>query len=144
MWTLKTSVLISYNRIFENRAFRIISYCVALEVGLWGVACFVGTFLQCMPFQKIWDRDLPGACINYPRLFILYSSLNLVTDAIIVIMPIPVIWRLQMAREKRVTVSIMFGLGGIVIVASAMRLATAGNFDVVDFPCAYTVKHLDL
>lgn len=135
MWTLKASVLISYNRIFENRIFRLASYGVGTAVSLWGLACTIGAFTQCIPLKKLWDPTVTGACVDYSRLFIFYSTLNLITDFIIVVMPLPIIWRLQMPREKRITVCVMFGLGGIVVVASAMRLASFNNFNVLDITC---------
>ncbi len=41
------------------------------------------------------------------------SAMSMVQDVIIVVLPIPVVWRMNMDMRKKVGVGIMFGLGGM-------------------------------
>ena len=36
---------------------------------------------------------------------------NMVLDIVVVVLPMPVLWRLQMSRERKAALSCIFGLG---------------------------------
>lgn len=66
----------------------------------------------CTPVQKTWNLAImEGACINRTPVFIATAVLNMVTDISILVLPIPMIVKLQMSRAKKVGLICMFGVG---------------------------------
>ncbi|KAM0799831.1 hypothetical protein BDR22DRAFT_822202 [Usnea florida] len=47
---------------------------------------------------------------------------HIVTDAMLLIFPMPLVWKLQMRRSQKVMLTVVFALGGFVTVMSAVRL----------------------
>jgi hypothetical protein len=58
--------------------------------------------------------------MNLPLMIVLYS--NIVLDFIVVAMPMPYLWRLQMSIRKKIMIMLMFSGGLFVVVVSIMRL----------------------
>ena len=56
---------------------------------------------------------LPGHCIDQSLFITLASVFYMLTDFAIYLMPIPVIWRLQMTGRRRLEISIVFLIGGL-------------------------------
>lgn len=66
----------------------------------------------CTPVQKTWDLTvLEGSCIDRTPVFIATAVLNMVTDICLLVLPIPMIAKLQMSRAKKVGLICMFGVG---------------------------------
>lgn len=53
----------------------------------------------------------PGHCGPSTELWIVAGSLNIVTDVIVLVLPMPYLVRLEMTMYKKVTLMITFGLG---------------------------------
>lgn len=62
-----------------------------------------------------------GTCLNITALLISTAVLNIFTDIGILILPMPIVWRLQIQRSQKFAVSGVFLLGGFVCVASIVR-----------------------
>lgn len=52
-----------------------------------------------------------GSCINQTALYIATAALGAATDLIILIMPIPMVFGLRMARSQKIGLIFMFALG---------------------------------
>ena len=74
----------------------------------------VSTF-GCRPIVATWDLTrLPGAvCMNQLTKYMALSVLNIVIDVITLVLPIPVVARLQMSRRRKITVCGIFATGGL-------------------------------
>ncbi|CAO1599702.1 hypothetical protein XANCAGTX0491_003418 [Xanthoria calcicola] len=123
---IKLSILLFYRRLFprENTTARWRtchwSLCIA-SVGVGVIQCF-GIAFQCTPVAYFWDRTIPGGhCINMMAFFRFANIANLLTDILILAMPIPIVWSLRLDRQKKFGVCGLFLLGGFVCVASIMR-----------------------
>ena len=49
-------------------------------------------------------------CIEY-KTVLAYGSMNFISDVIIFILPLPMVWRLQLSRESKIGVTFVF-MGG--------------------------------
>ncbi|KAI1758790.1 hypothetical protein GGR53DRAFT_515863 [Hypoxylon sp. FL1150] len=58
-------------------------------------------FFGCHPIKKKWQPDLEGECINSTAADTFYGACNMTTDLIIAIMPLTMIWKLQIATTRR-------------------------------------------
>lgn len=109
-WT-KTSVLLMYYRIFRLPYFKKMAWIVGAIVWAW-VICITFLFIFiCVPVQKLWYEDLPGRCINQVGTWISNAASTLFTDLVILLMPIPQIWKLQLRTAEKIGLTLAFSLG---------------------------------
>ncbi|CAI7641208.1 unnamed protein product [Penicillium discolor] len=120
---VKISILLFYRRIFGMTY--PIWFCMFLSVGYF----FSGwiTFLSyCRPVSYYWTQfedPSGGKCVfNVYPFFITQAAVNMVTDVLILVVPIPILWNLQMKRAQKILLSGIFLVGGIVCIASLIRI----------------------
>ena len=65
---------------------------------------------QCSPRNRGWNREIPGKCIGEYNI-IYTAGFNVISDTIILILPLSRIWRLQMSTRKKIGVSLIFSTG---------------------------------
>ncbi|KAF3768156.1 hypothetical protein M406DRAFT_231609, partial [Cryphonectria parasitica EP155] len=119
----KLSILATYLRIFTERSYRIISYLVGAVIVCAAVAGVITSLASCRPFSARWNLQLYSTnCIDAPRYWQGMSVPNILTDLIMLVLPMPVVWKLQMARKQKLALTVILLLGSIGIVASIIRL----------------------
>lgn len=119
-WT-KLSLLLMYYRIFRHEYFKKMAWGVGAFVWAW-VICITFIFIFiCVPVRKLWYPQVPGRCINQVGTWISNAASTILTDLVILIMPIPQIWKLQLRRTEKVGLTLAFSLGFFVVFASAYR-----------------------
>ena len=69
------------------------------------------SFLFCHPIAFNWDKSIDGTCTDPSLAYLMAAITNLLIDAIIVLLPIPVLWTLQMPLFQKVAITGMFSLG---------------------------------
>jgi len=79
----------------------------------WAIACVAGVIFSCNPVNGFWDRSIPSTCIDSTKFFIGNAVPNMVTDTAILVLPVRMVWRLQMSKKRKVAVSGMFLLGSL-------------------------------
>jgi hypothetical protein len=78
------------------------------------LSVIVETFVLCKPVQYNWDKTIQGTCDkNIMVAYILSGSTNLLLDVIVVVLPMPVLWKLRLPWGKKIAVMAMFGLGAL-------------------------------
>ncbi|KAI0426553.1 hypothetical protein F5Y09DRAFT_59965 [Xylaria sp. FL1042] len=132
MTLVKYSTLIFYWRIFSTkRSIRLPILILAAVTTLWGIAIILVTSLQCLPTSAIWERydpihPLPQAkftCpINVSNFVIGNAVPNIITDGLIVLLPIPYVLSLQLRLSQTIALAGTFLLGLLVTLTSILRL----------------------
>ena len=109
----KLSLLALFLYIFgtPNRTFSLICYGVGFAVVSYCGSCAIATLFACSPESATWNRNIPGKCIDLIALDITIGALNLFTDSVIFILPIPILLRLQTSRRTKIELLIVFGTG---------------------------------
>ncbi|GFF25556.1 hypothetical protein IFM61606_09489 [Aspergillus udagawae] len=128
----KLAVLALYYRIFVTLKFRIVVLTTAVFVILWLMTMEILLGLQCRPISRFWDPDVPGKCLNLVEFTYFTNVINLVTDIWIFSLPLPVIFKLQMSRNRKIALSFLFSIGLATCAISAARLSvviTQGSSD---------------
>lgn len=133
MGSIKASILVLYHRVFfVSRRFTKM---------LWGIGIFVfaysgilggASLIQCLPLKHIWDRSAKGFCLRIPLAATILAVFNFLTDVIILIMPMPILWRMQMQTKEKYQIMGMFLLGGFVSFCSLYRTIIIHEEDWVD------------
>lgn len=119
-WTimiLKISILLQIMRIFvpARRGNELMFWTTTILIGATFVFYLIEFFLdilKCSPRERAWNPTIPGHCIFRTNL-IYRASFNVISDVVILALPIAKIWRLQMPRERKIGVSLIFSIGAV-------------------------------
>jgi hypothetical protein len=125
----KVTLLLIVARIFTVRE------CVTRSIYIFVVALLVAylpmqitkTFI-CSPIKAFWDDSVHGSCLEQRKIFIADTTVGLVTDFIILILPIPLIWSLHAPLSKKMRISVLLGAGGIATAVTCYRLWAVVRF----------------
>lgn len=82
-------------------------------VVLWNVTIMVAATLNCIPINSFWDRSIDGRCINAANFNYAMQIPNIVSDLIILIMPIKVVIGLPIPKAQKIMLSGVFLVGGL-------------------------------
>jgi len=97
--------------LFVQKSFRIAAYiCLGIVAAFW-VAALTTSLTLCKPIALQWDKTLNGTCGNIGTAELAVAAINMVLDVVIVCLPLPVIWKLQMPVQKKIGVTAVFALG---------------------------------
>ena len=110
---IKISLLFLYWRTFAIKQFRHALRIIGAIILANYIENVIGFIFQCIPVRKFWTPMLPGRCIDQSLFITLVSVFYMMTDFAIYIMPIPVIWHLQMTKRRKLELSVVFLLGGL-------------------------------
>lgn len=138
LWALeiplvKIAILIFYRRIFtgNQRWFKWAFWITLAYSILWGIATFIIVIVQCVPVPLFWNRaylfyglDPPdeGSCLQTRPSQVPSALLNCIGDLVLLLLPFPVLLRLQMNLRRKIELMFIFGLGAFVLGASIVRL----------------------
>ncbi|KAK4867733.1 hypothetical protein LT330_001243 [Penicillium expansum] len=119
----KISILLFYVRIFPVRKFRIFAYILGAVVLGHGIGVLLAAIFQCSPIAYAWDKTIVGgSCFNQQAFFRFVSPPNIITDVLILVMPLPYVWRLHTHIGQKVALTGVFLLGSLGTVASILRM----------------------
>jgi len=110
----KTAILLLYLRLFSvHRWFQLTNYVLIITIWLWGISKLFIAIFQCKPIAFQWDKTIQGTCINQIDYYRWIRLPNLIHDVVILVLPIPVIWRLRIAIHQKIALMSIFALGSL-------------------------------
>ncbi|GFF39819.1 hypothetical protein IFM46972_06006 [Aspergillus udagawae] len=97
------------------------------EILLWtNVPCYLALMLSfafaCVPREKLWNPKLPGQCVSSTAILIASSTLNVLSDLTMLLLPLVVVMRLQLPPRSKLILNVVFGTGILTCVSSTCRL----------------------
>ena len=119
---VKFSILLFYARVFpsQNKRFRWALYVIAVTVFLWWIICQFLVIFDCSPIHSFWDREpLTAHCLHLPKILVGQAVPNIVTDFVLLTLPLPLIWELQLPAVQRLALSGIFLLGSLYVSTTA-------------------------
>ncbi|KAF8851272.1 hypothetical protein BDZ45DRAFT_750855 [Acephala macrosclerotiorum] len=120
----KISILVFYLRIFQyQKLFRMgVNTLISLTL-LSTTIISILTIFQCHPVTYFWDKDIKdGACLDQNALAYVNSGMSIFQDIMIIVLPIPVVVKLNMDIRRKIGVTFMFAVGGFGCIVSILRL----------------------
>jgi hypothetical protein len=85
---------------------------MAIVIGYNLGSALVNLF-SCNPIAKSWDLSITsGSCINRPIFYFANAGLNIGTDFIMIVLPVPMLWNLRLPMRQKA------GLVGIFMAGS--------------------------
>lgn len=83
----------------------------SLIVILWAACGILAGCFTCIPTEKLWNPMIEGGCMNLSKFYYGLQIPNIATDAIILVMPMPVVWKLPISKAQKMGLSAIFVLG---------------------------------
>ena len=109
----KFSVLLFFYRLFGavSARFRLAVHVMAFVLFSWLVISVAFRFSSCIPFRKTFDPLIPGHCISGHGVALGTAIANVVIDVVLLLLPMPTIWKLHASRTRRIFLTTAFALG---------------------------------
>ncbi|KAL1594622.1 hypothetical protein SLS60_010383 [Paraconiothyrium brasiliense] len=120
---VKSSLILSLVRIFHvSKTFRIVAYLTMTLCICWALQTILIAFLICRPISYNWDQvNQTGTCGDLTAAYVSIGIVDVITDIIIFIIPLPLISKLKMRRSTRFATMGLFALGVFTVAAGAAR-----------------------
>ncbi|KAJ5607776.1 hypothetical protein N7537_004395 [Penicillium hordei] len=117
MWATSTvcfrlAILLLYMEIFPgNQKFFWCATSVGCLVFLYWVSAILTIALLCRPVAYNWNRTISGSCGDVLKIQYASAGFNMGIDLGVVLLPLPIVWRLQMSSRKKIGVTASFAIG---------------------------------
>ncbi|KAF2128865.1 hypothetical protein P153DRAFT_376229 [Dothidotthia symphoricarpi CBS 119687] len=135
--TVKLGILAFYYRVFVVPLFRKFVLATAAFIVAWGVGITVALLFACRPLETYWDVNVKGSCLRLVTFTYFTNISNLITDIWIFLMPVPMIWHLQLQMKKKLLLSLIFCVGLATCITSSIRLTVVLGHGYPDFTWSY-------
>ncbi|KAI0883286.1 uncharacterized protein GGS22DRAFT_38276 [Annulohypoxylon maeteangense] len=139
----KASFLFFYMRVFAIQKRSVVNKILRVSIAFtaaWMIAFFFATLFECNHnFWRIWNSETEflTRCSYTVNLVLILCITDFVTDIFILFIPVPLVLRLNLSKPKKISVCLMFFLGGVTVIVSLIRFimmagSFIGNFDMTD------------
>ncbi|CAI7671732.1 hypothetical protein PCG10_004796 [Penicillium crustosum] len=119
---IKFSILALYKRLFAVRHMTIAVNVMFIFTCLWVVGVYVAGALICIPAKKFWDPTVEGACLDTSKFYYGVQIPNILSDVVLLVMPMRVVWTLPIPKSQKALLSGVFLVGGLTLIFSCFRL----------------------
>lgn len=123
---VKFSILFFYHAISSARPYRIAVYSVMFLVAAFTVSMVFVNAFECKKPSDAWSAEIllqgAGSCTDLHHIYYGQAGFNIASDFAILVLPMHVVWNLQMKRQKRLAVIGIFSVGSIAVLASIIRI----------------------
>ncbi|OTA98306.1 hypothetical protein M426DRAFT_17538 [Hypoxylon sp. CI-4A] len=131
--SVKMSVLSFYKRTFSTEPMKRMIWATMGLVFVWLASHTLAFIFVCRPTQAWWDVAA-GTCGNLIPIYASIVVVNIITDVIIMALPMYTIWHLQMRKTEKVALTLAFGLGIASIIVACKRLSAVFGYNAITNP----------
>ncbi|PWY78367.1 integral membrane protein [Aspergillus heteromorphus CBS 117.55] len=119
---IKLSILCVYKRLFTAPRMTRAANIVSVIVILWAVSVSLAGVFNCVPVQKFWDRAVEGSCMDTVSYYYGQQIPNILTDMVLLVMPMRSVWSLPISKRQRGLLSGVFLVGILTLIFDIVRL----------------------
>ncbi len=121
MWAVKSAILALYIRLFGTiRWIRLTSYGLIIFMFLFYGSNVVIAATYCLPRNGApWDTTALARCSSPVASVVVIGAFGVVADLILFALPFPIIYQLQLTRQKRISLTILFLVGFLYVPSSS-------------------------
>lgn len=106
---VKLSMTWNMKRIFSVPGFQIAAYVVMACSVAWMLQTMLVPVFLCAPISYQWDPTVDGTCGNSMIAYTSVSVVDIITDALVLLLPLKPLARLQIQRAYKVALVAVFG-----------------------------------
>ncbi|PYH91745.1 hypothetical protein BO71DRAFT_39935 [Aspergillus ellipticus CBS 707.79] len=123
---IKLSISWMLIRVAERRkAYLYGQYLVISMFAVMNVIALIFILINCIPVNAAWDTNVKGHCQpSYVLADVYYActAVNILTDWVTAIMPVPLLWNVQINRNTKISIVGLMGLGILASLSACVRL----------------------
>lgn len=108
---IKLSILLFYLRVFKGHHMRIATKTAIVFVILWSIGNLLQAALVCRIGTNNHSASAPQICADQPASFIAVGMFNVITNMIIIFIPIPTVWGLKVNLYAKFALTGIFLFG---------------------------------
>ena len=108
---MKMTFLFQYRRVFPLPKFQRVCNIFLVFIVTWAVAGTIGAMLNCRPVERNWDPLASRDCAERTAFWIAMGTLNVLTDALIFVLPLPLLKSLPLPKMQKGFLMAVFCLG---------------------------------
>lgn len=136
IFCIKASAIFLYRRIFPDRRLHLVSSIILTFAALYALAAILVLTISCLPPIPPTIEE-PVAQLKCSDRYLISTLLailitNVVLDAIILCLPLPLIWRLQTNLRRKLQLTLVFSLGSFIFAISILRVVAVNKLDPLD------------
>ncbi|KAM0796931.1 hypothetical protein BDR22DRAFT_790978, partial [Usnea florida] len=115
----KLSLLLFIYHIFRvNFKFRVAAWFIAFFLVVWSTVTLLLSIFSCHPLKANWDVEVYFKPTSHcsPRIYDvtnIHGYCNILSDFMLLILPIPVLWTLQMSLGRKLGIAAVFATGSL-------------------------------
>ncbi|PWY66615.1 integral membrane protein [Aspergillus eucalypticola CBS 122712] len=127
------------HRLTPGQRIRRANMITGIVVGLWTLFAIFATALQCRPHWEYLPSQCSGqGAVDYPIIII-----NILTDLALVVIPLIMIWSVQMTLQKRLQIIASFATRLVVVAVSITELVYLPTY-LHSFDPTWTIVDVDI
>lgn len=107
----KISILLLYRRIFPNRKFHAIILAVGTFVTVFTISNVLFIIFRCNPIKAGFEPFTKAKCIVGGTSILAVAIITTATDFVILLLPLPLVWKLQLPNTRKFQLTLIFLLG---------------------------------
>ena len=112
IWLVKISALLFFYRIFSQaRHLKKLVWLLSSTYTAWWIVMIIYPWTECHPAIKHWNTRVKGVCKDTSDWFLAATFLNWFFDMVVLILPMPFIWKLHMKISRKIATTLVFVLG---------------------------------
>ena len=117
--SVKISVLCFYERVFSTtKRTRDVLRITAGVVIAWCISVVMVCLFECLPVKAVWTPTVKGKCIDVLPFYYGSAGSSIVLDFILLVIPVPFLWRLHMDWSHKLALLVTFLLGYLSVLPS--------------------------
>ncbi|KAK1594750.1 integral membrane family protein [Colletotrichum navitas] len=137
MLFIKLSIGFFLLRLSTSRVYNWIIHVSLAIVTIWSVVIFFWNTFQCSPVEAQWDYTISNSdCVPADAVVAAAYSISVMTilsDWLYALLPIPMVWSIEMTKQAKATVIVILSLGIFASIATLVRLRYLADLgDVAD------------
>jgi len=137
----KLAILALYMRVFTTKPYQYAVYGIASVMFLNVVVDYILTLVTCKPIAFNWDITIVGgSCGDRMAAYRWISIPNILTDLFMLVLPLPVVWKLQTGNTQKIGLTATFLTGSIGLITSILRFVTFFTVDLFADPTFNVVQ----
>lgn len=109
----KMGILLLYLHIFNRRRLQFVCYAIACVVILNCISSIIAVVLICIPLHAFWDHSLNATCVDTNSLFRWTSFANIMTDVIMLVLPVPTIFKMNSSFGVKLGIFTTLAMGSV-------------------------------
>ena len=108
------AILLFYSRIFPTKWMRMAVYITSAWNTVWTISTVLVTIFACGPVERIWNPERYGGhCIDQSVFYFTRSLISTLTNLVVLLLPLPIVWKLQVSTSRKLGLTISFSIGAL-------------------------------